>query len=163
MGRQAATLESIKPLGADDTILLNENRDAMEKAFKEQFSGGVDVVLDYLWGESAESLLIAESRAGTDKSIRFIQIGTASGANITLSGAILRSTAIELKGSGLGSVSVNRIVRGIEEVLQAAVAGRFQMATKAIPLSKSNGFGRAILMCPASCSRLARNAGDSGS
>ena len=82
----------------------------MEKAFKEQFSGGVDVVLDYLWGESAESLVIAESRAGTDKSIRFIQIGTASGANITLSGAILRSTAIELKGSGLGSVSVNRIV-----------------------------------------------------
>ena len=77
--------------------------------------------------------------------------------------AILRSTAIELKGSRLGSVPVDRIVRGIEEVLQAAVAGRFQMATKAIPLSKSNGFGRAILMYPASCSRLARNASDSGS
>jgi hypothetical protein len=109
---------------------------AMEKVFKEQFAGGDDVVLDYLWGQSAESLLIAESRAGTDKPIRFIQIGTASGANITLSGAILRSTAIELKGSGLGSVPVNRIVRGIEEVLHAAVAGRFQMATKPIPLSE---------------------------
>jgi hypothetical protein len=107
----------------------------MEKVFKEQFAGGVDVVLDYLWGQSAESLLIAESRAGTDKPIRFIQIGTASGANITLS-AIQRSTAIELKGSGLGSVPVNRIVRGIEEVLHAAVAGRFQMATKPIPLSE---------------------------
>jgi NADPH:quinone reductase-like Zn-dependent oxidoreductase len=135
-GRQAATLQSIKALGADETILINENRDAMEKAFKEQFSGGVDVVLDYLWGQSAESLLIAESRAGTDKPIRFIQIGTASGTNITLSGAILRSTAIELKGSGLGSVPVNRIVSGIEEVLHAAVAGRFQMATKPIPLSE---------------------------
>jgi hypothetical protein len=56
--------------------------------------------------------------------------------NITLSAAILRSTAIELKGSGLGSVPVNRIVRGIEEVLHAAVAGRFQMATKPIPLSE---------------------------
>ena len=77
------------------------NRDATENAFKEQFAG-------------AECLLIAGSRAGTDKTIRFIQIGTASGVNISLSGAILRSTAIELKGSGLGSVSVNRIVRGIE-------------------------------------------------
>jgi NADPH:quinone reductase-like Zn-dependent oxidoreductase len=135
-GRQAATLQSIKALGADETILLNENRDAMENAFKEQFAGGVDIVLDYLWGQSAERLLIAGSRAGTDKPIRFIQIGTASGTNISLSGAILRSTAIELKGSGLGSVPVNRIVRGIEEVLHAAVVGRFQMATKPIPLSE---------------------------
>jgi len=135
-GRQAAALQSIKTLGADETILLNENRDALENDFKEQFASGVDVILDYLWGQSAECLLIAASRAATDKPIRFIQIGTASGANISLSGAILRSTAIELKGSGLGSVSVNRIVRGIEEVLHAAVAGRFQMATKAIPLSE---------------------------
>jgi NADPH:quinone reductase-like Zn-dependent oxidoreductase len=135
-GRQAATLQSIKALGADETILLNKNRDAMENAFKEQFVGGVDVVLDYLWGQSAESLLIAGSRAGTDKPIRFIQIGTASGANITLSGAILRSTAIELKGSGLGSVPVHRIVRGIEEVLHAAVDGRFEMAIKPVPLSQ---------------------------
>src|SRR5262249_19190520 len=100
------------------------------------FAAGVDVVLDYLWGQSAECLLIAGSMAGTDKPIRFIQIGTASGANISLSGAILRSTAIELKGSGLGSVPVNRIVRGIEEVLYAAVVGCFQMATKPIPLSE---------------------------
>jgi NADPH:quinone reductase-like Zn-dependent oxidoreductase len=135
-GRQAATLQSIKALGADETILLNENRDTLENDFKEQFAGGVDVILDYLWGQSAESLLIAESKVGTDKPIRFVQIGTASGTNITLSGAILRSTAIELKGSGLGSVPVNRIVGGIEEVLHAAVAGRFQMSTKPIPLSE---------------------------
>ena len=135
-GRQAATLQSIKILGADETILLNENRDALENDFKEQFAGGIDVILDYLWGQSAECLLIARSKVGTDKPLRFIQIGTASGANITLSGAILRSTAIELKGSGLGSVPVNRIVRGIEEVLHAAVAGRFEMATKPVPLSE---------------------------
>ena len=108
----------------------------MEIAFKEQFAGGVDVVLDYLWGQSAECLLIAASRVGTDKPIRFIQIGTASGVNITLSGAMLRSTPIELKGSGLGSVPVNRIVRGIEEVLHAAVAGHFEISTQPVPLSQ---------------------------
>ena len=135
-GRQAAALQSIKALGADETILLVENRAALENAFKEQFVGGVDVVLDYLWGQSAECLLIAASRAGTDASIRFIQIGTASGANITLAGAILRSTPIELKGSGLGSIPINRIVGTIEEVLHAAVAGRFEIATKPVPLSE---------------------------
>ena len=115
-GRQAAALQSIEALGADKTILLVENRDALENTFKEQFASGVDVVLDYLWGRSAECLLIAGSKVRTDAPIRFIQIGTASGANITLPGTILRSRAIELMGSGLGSVPINRIVRAIEEV-----------------------------------------------
>ena len=79
---------------------------------------------------------IAGSRAGTDKPIRFIQIGTAGGANIALPGAILRSTPIELKGSGLGSVPINRIVGAIKEVLHAAVAGRFEIAIKPVPLSE---------------------------
>ena len=135
-GRQAAALQSIKALGADETILLVENRDALENAFKEQFAGGVDVVLDYLWGQSAECLLTAGSKAGTGAPISFIQIGTAGGTNITLQGAILRSTPIELMGSGLGSVPINRIVGAIEQVLRAAVAGHFEIATKPIPLSE---------------------------
>ena len=80
---------TIVPDGLDDITAAaiatpGKNRDAMENVFKEQFAGGVDIVLDYLWGQSAECLLIAGSRAGTDKTIRFIQIGTASGANISL-------------------------------------------------------------------------------
>jgi len=135
-GRQAAALQSIRALGADETILLVENRDALENTFKEQFAGGVDVVLDYLWGQSAELLLTAGSKAGTGAPISFIQIGTASGANITLPGAILRSTPIELMGSGLGSVPINHIVDAIEQVLRATAAGHFEIATKPIPLSE---------------------------
>jgi NADPH:quinone reductase-like Zn-dependent oxidoreductase len=69
-GRQAASLQSIRALGADETILLNENQDAMEKAFKEQFAGGVDIVLDYLWGQSAESLLVGPERINQFVSFR---------------------------------------------------------------------------------------------
>jgi len=135
-GRQAAALQSIKDLGADETILLVENKDALENTFIEQFAGGVDVVLDYLWGESAECLLTAGSKAGTGAPIRFIQIGTASGMNITLPGAILRSTPIELMGSGIGSVPIDRILGAIEQVLRAAVVGHFEIATKPIALSE---------------------------
>jgi hypothetical protein len=117
-------------------LLRVENRDALENTFKEQFAGGVDVVLDYLWGQSAECLLTAGSKAGTGAPISFIQIGTAGGTNITLPGSILRSTPIELMGSGLGSVPINRIVGAIEQVLRAAVAGHFEIATKPMPLSE---------------------------
>ena len=135
-GRRAAALQSIKALGADETILLVENKDALENIFKEQFAGGIDVVLDYLWGQSTECLLTAGSKAGTSAPISFIQIGTAGGTNITLPGAILRSTPIEIMGSGLGSVPIDRIVVAIEQVLQAAVAGHFEVATKPISLSE---------------------------
>jgi hypothetical protein len=39
-------------------------------------------------------------------------------------------------GSRLGRVPINRIVGAIEQVLRAAVAGRFEIATKPIPLSE---------------------------
>jgi hypothetical protein len=96
----------------------------------------IAVAAAYLWGESAECLLTAGSKAGTGAPTSFIQIGTAGGMNITLPGAILRSTPIELMGSGIGSVPINRIVGAIEQVLRAAVVGHFEIATKPIALSE---------------------------
>lgn len=135
-GRNAAHLQSVRALGADETILLVEDRDVLEAALKEQFRCGIGVVLDYLWGQSAECILISASKVVAERPIRFVQIGTAGGSNITLSGATLRSAAIKLMGSGLGSVSVDRIVAAVEEVLGAVVAGRFKIATKPIPLNE---------------------------
>jgi NADPH:quinone reductase-like Zn-dependent oxidoreductase len=136
-GRNAAALQSLQALGADETILLVENTDALDGAFKGHFAGGVDVVLDYLWGKSAERLLIAGAKAGKEGvPVRFIQIGNASGANITLPAAALRSAPIELMGSGLGSVPLNRIVGAVEELLRAAANGGFEIETKMVPLSE---------------------------
>ena len=39
-------------------------------------------------------------------------------------------------GSGIGSVPIDRIVGAIEQVLRAAVAGHFEIATKPIALSE---------------------------
>jgi NADPH:quinone reductase-like Zn-dependent oxidoreductase len=148
-GRNAEALQSLTALGADVTIPLVADGDALERAFKEQFAAGVDVVLDYLWGPSAERLLIAGAKAGADAvPIRFVQIGSASGADISLPGAVLRSSAIELMGSGIGSVSLHRFVHVIGELLRAAVPGGFKIATKPLPLSDverawSGGDGRA--------------------
>ena len=137
-GRNQATLKSLSDLGADATISLNQDGDALEEAFKEQFArDSIDVVLDYLWGVSAEKLLLAGARASKEAvPIRFIQIGSMSGLHITLPGAVLRSSAIELMGSGIGSVSLEPLISAISEVFQAARPGKFKIPTQAVPLAQ---------------------------
>lgn len=135
-GRNAGSLSSVAALGADVTIPLVENEAALEVSFKEQFAEGVDVVIDYLWGKSAECLLIAGAKAGADAvPIRFVQVGSASGADMKLPSAVLRSAAIELMGSGIGSIPLNRLVNSIRELLQATIPGGFKITANPVPLA----------------------------
>jgi NADPH:quinone reductase-like Zn-dependent oxidoreductase len=133
--RNPDALKSVAALGADVMIALVEDRAAMEDSFKEQFAQGVDVVIDYLWGPSAECLLIAGAKAGEDAvPIRFVQIGSVSGSDITLPSAVLRSSAIELMGSGIGSIPLDRLVLAIGGLLRATVPGGFKIAANPVPL-----------------------------
>jgi len=104
----------------------------------EQFGGeGVDVVLDYLWGPSAETLIAAAAKAGKDAvPIRFVQIGAVSGGNIILPSAALRSSALVLMGSGIGSIPRQDLIGAIRGVLQAAVPEKLKIETKVVPLSE---------------------------
>jgi NADPH:quinone reductase-like Zn-dependent oxidoreductase len=136
-GRDVEALKSLARLGADVNIPLTQDGDALEKAFQEQFADGVDVVVDYLWGPSAERLIIAGAKAGKDAvPIRFVHVGSASAPDITLPSAALRSSAIELMGSGIGSIPVDRLVKSIEDVMQATIPGHFEITTRTIPLSE---------------------------
>jgi NADPH:quinone reductase-like Zn-dependent oxidoreductase len=136
-GRDAKALEEVASLGADVTIALVEDDTALENAIKAQFADGVDVVIDYLWGRSAERLLIAGAKAGKEAApIRFVQVGSASGADITLPGAALRSSAIGLMGSGVGSIPLDRLVHATDALLRAAGPGGFRIATTPVPLSQ---------------------------
>ena len=137
-GRNAEALKELSALGADVTIPLGDCGDAFEDALREQFAGdGIDVVLDYLWGPSAERIVIAGAKAGKDAApIRFVHIGSVSAPNITLPGAALRSSAITLMGSGIGSIPMDRIVKSIGELMQATVPGGFEIVTKTVPLSE---------------------------
>ena len=135
-GRHTASFDELRALGADATIALTPDRDALEAAFKAEFRAGVDVVLDYLWGPSAETLIVAAARAGADAvPIRIVQIGAASGADITLPGAALRSSALQLMGSGIGSIPQPRILAAVRGVLEAAPGAGFQVATRTLPLA----------------------------
>jgi NADPH:quinone reductase-like Zn-dependent oxidoreductase len=136
-GRNTATLRLLHDLGADVTISLTQEPDMLEKSFQEQLGGdGVNIILDYLWGSSAEQILIAAAKVGEETvPTRFIQIGSASASTITLPSAVLRSSAVELKGSGVNSIPIHRMINAIDELFKATVKADFKLATNPIALA----------------------------
>lgn len=134
-GRDEETLQSLRGHGADVTIALARDKAALETEFRQQFRAGVDVVLDYLWGPSMELMLAAAADVAPDAvPIRFIGIGSISAPTIALPSAVIRSTAIELMGSGLGSVPMPRVFHAIAQVLNAAVPAAFRIESQVVPL-----------------------------
>ena len=137
-GRNPEALEEAKNLGADTTISLQQEHDALVvSAFRTELADGIDVVLDYLWGAPAEALLAAVVQKGLDHDasrIRYIQIGNSAGPNITLPAAVLRSSGLELLGSGFGSVSMDKLFASLRAILAAAVKEPFKMKLNTAPL-----------------------------
>ena len=133
-GRRADTFDELRQLGADVCIAIGQ--DGLEEALEREFRQGIDIVLDYLWGPSAEAVLIAAAKAGPDGvPIRHVQIGSASGASIQLPSAVLRSSALSLMGSGIGSIALPRLLSAIQGVLAAAPVAGFRIRTESVPLA----------------------------
>jgi len=138
-GRNPQALEELKNLGADAIISLEQPDDALIAALRAEWAiAGINVVLDYLWGHPAECVLKAISQKGLKNSssrIRYVQIGSSAGDPISLSSAVLRSSGLELLGSGFGSASMDQIKRAISEFFQLAAKEPFNFALKTLPLS----------------------------
>jgi NADPH2:quinone reductase len=137
-GRNPQALVTLKELGADDVISLDQEQDALVTAFRDKYAeAGIDVVLDYLWGHPAECVLEAVSQKGLRKAasrVRFVQIGASAGVSISLKAASLRSSGLELLGSGLGSASLDQLRAAIEEFFKVAATKRFEFTVKTAPL-----------------------------
>lgn len=138
-GRNPEALEKLKDLGADALISLEQDDTALVAAFQHEIAeNGVDIVLDYLWGKPAEAVLAAIAQKGLSHvapRIRYLQVGSSAGPTISLPAATLRSSGLELLGSGFGSVAIDAIMRSIAEFLGVAATANFQIATQSAPLS----------------------------
>lgn len=136
-GRHAPTLAALESAGADCVISLDQDERDLNRAFESHFRNGVDVVLDYLWGTSAQTLLICAAKTLAEGyPMRFVQIGSIGGATVELPGAVLRASAITLLGSGIGCISMARLLNALSAVLHAAIPVGLQIATRAIPLAQ---------------------------
>ena len=139
-GRNEASVAELPSLGADSVIALDQSPERLTEVFRKEIKeSGVNVILDYLWGASAESLIGAVAGHGSGEAeprIRYVQIGSLSGQTITLSSGPLRSSGLELLGSGLGSVSNEALLKNIGELMKAIVPGRLNIAAQAVPLTQ---------------------------
>jgi NADPH:quinone reductase-like Zn-dependent oxidoreductase len=142
-GRNVQELEEVKQLGADVVIPFTlggqhpSGAKDYEDALKQAFPAGIDIVVDYLWGESAKTAIIALAKTIEDRPVRFVHVGGASGeATIELRGAALRSSAIMLMGSGVGSISRSALVQSIKSVFEAVQPAGLTIATRVVPLSE---------------------------
>jgi NADPH:quinone reductase-like Zn-dependent oxidoreductase len=136
-GRESAVFDKLRALGADETISLRQSPDALTAAFRNVLP--VDVVLDYLWGPSSESILAAAQGHGAphgEPRIRYIQIGSISGDLISLHGHWLRSSGVELLGSGLGSLPAAAIVEALKVMFNVAATIPLKIDTEPIPLAE---------------------------
>ncbi|MGC2205996.1 MAG: zinc-binding alcohol dehydrogenase family protein [Thermoplasmata archaeon] len=138
-GRDERKLGSLRELGADVVLPLGQPAESLRDAVRrEARDSAIGVVLDYLWGPSAETILDALGGPGAPRGaarIRFVQIGAISGSRISLEGAKLRSSGVEILGSGIGSSPISDVVTGVGQFLAAFASAGFRIATDVRPLS----------------------------
>ena len=127
--------QALAALAADECIDLTADEQTLNAQFAAASAGQIDVVVDYLWGRSAELLLpmLAKYTPG-DKPVRYVQVGSLAGADIALNGAVFRAAPLQLMGSGIGSLTMPQLLAATGEMLQAAVPGHFTIATTPLPL-----------------------------
>jgi NADPH:quinone reductase-like Zn-dependent oxidoreductase len=142
-GRNERELKALLSLGADVVIPFTLNasdpQDAKqyEQALIAEFAHGINVVVDYLWGQTARAIIAAITRSVEDaRPVRFVHVGAASGQeNIEIPSAALRSSAIQLMGSGAKSVPFPRLFDAIGKVFAITASANLHIATKSMPLA----------------------------
>jgi NADPH:quinone reductase-like Zn-dependent oxidoreductase len=111
-GRDAGRLERAVDLGADHAVSL-AGKSPEEVAAELRELGGVDVVIDPLWGEPAMAALAAGNFG-----IRLVNFGLAAGRSVDMSSIPLRNNRATVKGisTAMDSFEVRRasFVQGLD-------------------------------------------------
>lgn len=137
-GRNPQQMEAAKSLGADITIRIDEPGKNLIEAFAAVAKDGIDIVLDYLWGAPTEALVAAlagHDLAAEPHTTRLIEIGSMAGPAISLAGAALRSSGLEIYGSGGGSVPKQAIAEALPQIFEHAAQGTLKLETKKVSLA----------------------------
>ncbi len=139
-GRDPKKLDTLRALGADVTLPLDAPPATLtESVRREVRERRIGVVLDYLWGPSAEALLAAFAGPDAPRGVtpvRYVQVGSLGGPTLSLPSEWLRSSGLEILGTGIGSSSDEEIVSGIGEFFRAYGPAKFRVAYRTYPLAE---------------------------
>jgi NADPH:quinone reductase-like Zn-dependent oxidoreductase len=132
----AREIRRLEASGADEIVSLVGDATTVRSAIAKAASES-DIVIDYLWGQPAADAMMAllTARQERDKPIAWIQIGSVAGPTMALPSVALRSTNLQVMGSGQGSVSVKAIVAELPRLADELTSGRIAVDALRVPLA----------------------------
>jgi NADPH:quinone reductase-like Zn-dependent oxidoreductase len=139
-GRNPKSLEDVIRLGASQSVAVNQDDQILLDTFRELHRcTPIDIVIDYLWGHSAELILASLKGKGSfTHKTRYVSVGSMTGDLIQLSSSNLRGADLFLTGSGLGSWTLEQVGKLFSEILpemfQLAVEGVLLVETHKVSL-----------------------------
>ena len=137
-GRNPRSLDELLSLGADEVVSVQQgDEEFMSRLRKLHEETSFNVIVDYLWGHTAEMILASlKGRGAFTPRTRFVSVGSMTGDLIQLSAANLRSADLQISGSGLGSWTKGQVVMLFGEILpemfQLAAEGKLRVGTVAV-------------------------------
>lgn len=151
-GRDEQRLAKLLALGATEVVTLKDAQLSVGAVACE-----VDVVLDFLWGDSSVRVMETVLRQRTDhsRSLTWIHVGSMAGEVAAIPGAFLRSANLQIVGSGHGSVSGREILMELPALAKEIARGTFRIDVKTTPLrdveqvwSEASHAGERIVFTP---------------
>ena len=141
-GRNETILEELKGMGATEIITLKQEDQIIIKRLKELHSiKPIDIVIDYLWGNPVKLIINALKGSGVNNfstRVRIVSVGSVAGKDIILESDTLRSSAIEILGSGIGSLSQDDLKKFgsdvLPEMFMLAAEGKLKIQTETADL-----------------------------
>lgn len=137
LARSQAKLEKLKesePLL--DAVISFEESD--EEILKNKLLEDVDVVLDYIWGKAATKFLglITKSKSVSSNKQYWIQIGLIGGESAEIPASLLRSSNIEILGSGIGPYSQEDMKDVLRRSTEELAKGSLSVETRQVPIEE---------------------------
>ena len=140
-GRNPRSLQELLSLGADEIVSVQQADEAFVNQVKAiHRDTPINVIIDYLWGHTAELLLASLKGNGSfTPNTLYVSVGSMTGDLIQLSAANLRSVNLQLTGSGLGSWTKPQVAELFTEILpemfQLAASSRLKIETTTVKLA----------------------------
>ena len=135
-GRDDSQLRELRELGADTVINTAVSDDDLLRAYRDAMGDGYDVIADYLWGRPTDVLLRAliPDSFTLGRRTRLIHIGELAGSEVTVPGASLRTSGLEIVGAAKG-LSAETMPQVFERVLTWTRSGELTFDVETVPLS----------------------------
>jgi NADPH2:quinone reductase len=128
-GRNAARLERVRELGADDVVELDG--DGLAEAFEGAAGGQLDVVVDVLWGEPAMAALTVLAPGG-----RLVNVGQPAGTDVRLPVETVRNRQGAIHAISSGWTDLDRKTKAYARVLEHLRAGHLEVDREVVRLDE---------------------------